>query len=100
MKVKKLLFNKGLTVETYNIGVDNEISNLDLAKLIIKKFDEIKLNPSRTSNKLIEFVDDRLGHNFRYAIDFSKIKRELGWIPKTRFDVGKNKTTNWYISKK
>ena len=91
MKVKKLLFNKGLTGETYNIGGDNEISNLDLAKLIIKKFDEIKLNLSGTSNKLIEFVDDRLGHNFRYAIDFLKIKKELGWIPKTRFDVGKIK---------
>ena len=67
---------------------------------IIKRFDEIKLNPSGSSNKLIEFVDDRLGHDFRYAIDFSKIKKELGWIPKTRFDVGINKTINWYMSKK
>ena len=96
----ELIFNKGLVGETYNIGGDYEISNLDLAKMIIKKFDEIKLNPPGTSNKLIEFVDDRLGHDFRYAIDFSKIKKGLGWIPKTCFDVGINKTINWYISKK
>ena len=96
----ELIFNKGLVGETYNIGGDYEISNLDLAKMIIKKFDEIKLNPPGTSNKLIEFVDDRLGHDFRYAIDFSKIKKELGWIPKTNFDMGIRKTINWYISKK
>ncbi len=71
-----------------------------MANLIIKIFDEIKLNTSGTSNKLIEFVSDRPGHDFRYAIDFSKIKKELGWTPKTNFNEGIRKTINWYISKK
>ena len=96
----ELIFNKGIVGETYNIGGDYEISNLDLAKMIIKKFDEIKLNQIGSSNKLIEFVDDRLGHDFRYAIDYSKIKKGLGWSPKTTFDVGIKKTINWYMSKK
>ena len=96
----ELIFNKGIVGETYNIGGDYEISNLDLAKIIIKKFDEIKLNQIGSSNKLIEFVDDRLGHDFRYAIDYSKIKKGLGWSPKTTFDVGIKKTINWYLSKK
>ena len=96
----ELIFNKGKNGETYNIGGDYEISNIDLANLIIKIFDEIKLNTSETSNKLIEFVSDRPGHDFRYAIDFSKIKKELGWTPKTNFNEGIRKTINWYISKK
>ena len=96
----ELIFNKGIVGETYNIGGDYEISNLDLTKMIIKKFDKIKLNQIGSSNKLIEFVDDRLGHDFRYAIDYSKIKKGLGWSPKTPFDVGIKKTINWYISKK
>ena len=96
----ELIFNKGIVGETYNIGGDYEISNLDLAKMIIKKFDEIKLNQIGSSNKLIEFVDDRLGHDFRYAIDYSKIKKGLGWSPKTPFDVGIKKTIKWYMSKK
>ena len=96
----ELIFNKGIIGETYNIGGDYEISNLDLAKIIIKKFDEIKLNQIGSSNKLIEFVDDRLGHDFRYAIDYSKIKKGLGWSPKTPFDVGIKKTINWFMSKK
>ena len=96
----ELIFNKGIVGETYNIGGDYEISNLDLAKMIIKKFDEIKFNQIGSSNKLIEFIDDRLGHDFRYAIDYSKIKKGLGWSPKTPFDVGIKKTINWYISKK
>ena len=96
----ELIFNKGIVGETYNIGGNYEISNLDLTKMIIKKFDEIKLNQIGSSNKLIEFVDDRLGHDFRYAIDYSKIKKGLGWSPKTTFDVGIKKTINWYLSKK
>ena len=96
----ELIFNNGNCGETYNIGGNYEISNIDLANLIIKIFDEIKLNNSGTSNKLIEFVSDRPGHDFRYAIDFSKIKKELGWTPKTNFDKGIRETINWYISKK
>ena len=96
----ELIFNNGNCGETYNIGGNYEISNIDLANIIIKVFDEIKLNNSGTSNKLIEFVSDRPGHDFRYAIDFSKIKKELGWTPKTNFDKGIRETINWYISKK
>ena len=96
----ELIFNNGNCGETYNIGGNYEISNIDLANTIIKIFDEIKLNNSGTSNKLIEFVSDRPGHDFRYAIDFSKIKKELGWTPKTNFDKGIRDTINWYISKK
>ena len=96
----ELIFNNGNCGETYNIGANYEISNIDLANIIIKIFDEIKLNNSGTSNKLIEFVSDRPGHDFRYAIDFSKIKKELGWTPKTNFDKGIRETINWYISKK
>ena len=96
----ELIFNNGNCGETYNIGGNYEISNIDLADIIIKIFDEIKLNNPGTSNKLIEFVSDRPGHDFRYAIDFSKIKKELGWTPKTNFDKGIRETINWYISKK
>ena len=96
----ELIFNNGNCGETYNIGGNYEISNIDLANIIIKIFDEIKLNNSGTSNKLIEFVSDRPGHDFRYAIDFSKIKKQLGWTPKTNFDKGIRDTINWYISKK
>ena len=96
----ELIFNNGNCGETYNIGGNYEISNIDLADIIIKIFDEIKLNNPGTSNKLIEFVSDRPGHDFRYAIDFSKIKKQLGWTPKTNFDKGIRETINWYISKK
>ena len=96
----ELIFNNGNCGETYNIGGNYEISNIDLANLIIEIFDEIKLNNSGTSSRLIEFVNDRPGHDFRYAIDFSKIKKELGWTPKTNFDKGIRETINWYISKK
>ena len=96
----ELIFNNGNCGETYNIGGNYEISNIDLANTIIKIFDEIKLNDSGTSNKLIEFVSDRPGHDFRYAIDFSKIKKQLGWTPKTNFYKGIRETINWYISKK
>ena len=96
----ELIFNNGNCGETYNIGGNYEISNIDLANIIIKIFDEIRLDNSGTSNKLIEFVSDRPGHDFRYAIDFSKIKKQLGWTPKTNFDKGIRETINWYISKK
>ena len=96
----ELIFNKGKNGETYNIGGDYEISNIDLAVTIIKIFDEINLRQPGISEKLIEFVSDRPGHDFRYAIDFSKIKNTLGLIPKTNFDIGIRETINWYISKK
>ena len=94
-----LILNKGIIGETYNIGGDSEISNIDLVYLIIKIFDEIKSNPPGYSDNLIQFVDDRAGHDFRYAIDHNKITKDLGWIPKTNFNSGIEKTIKWYLKK-
>ena len=95
----ELIFTKGKNGETYNVGGGYEISNIDLAQLIIKIFDKIKLKPSGLSKNLIEFVNDRPGHDFRYSIDFSKIKNSLGWKPKTNFEEGILKTINYYLKK-
>ena len=92
-----MIFHNGSIGETYCIGGQNEIKNIDLIKFIIKEFDDIKhnINPSID---LISYVDDRLGHDFRYAIDISKIKNELGWEPKTNIDKGLRNTINWYLN--
>jgi len=92
-----LIFHRGCAGETYCIGGNNEIRNLDLIKLIIKQFDYIKQNKN-SSVDLISFVNDRLGHDYRYAIDISKIKNELGWEPKTSIDIGIKNTLNWYMN--
>jgi len=92
-----LIFHRGNVGETYCIGGNNEIRNLDLIKLIIKEFDYIKQNKN-LSIDLISFVKDRLGHDYRYAIDISKIKNELGWEPKTSIDIGLKNTLNWYVN--
>tara|TARA_Y200000002_G_scaffold1660_1_gene1647 strand:- start:1359 stop:2336 length:978 start_codon:yes stop_codon:yes gene_type:complete len=91
-----LIFHRGYVGETYCIGGNNEIRNLDLIKLIIKQFDSIK-KYKNSSIDLISFVKDRLGHDYRYAIDISKIKNELGWEPKTSIDIGLKNTLNWYM---
>jgi len=92
-----LIFHRGCVGETYCIGGNNEIRNLDLIKLIIKQFDSIK-KYKNSSIDLINFVKDRLGHDYRYAIDISKIRNELGWEPKTSIDIGLKNTLNWYIN--
>jgi len=92
-----LIFHKGIIGETYCIGGENEIKNIDLIKMIIKEYDLIKTNKN-SSIDLISFVEDRLGHDFRYAIDISKIKNELGWKPKTSISLGLKKTINWYLN--
>ena len=92
-----LIFHRGCAGETYCIGGNNEIRNLDLIKLIIKQFDYIKQNKN-SSVDLISFVNDRLGHDYRYAIDISKIKNELGWEPKTSIDIGLKNTLNFYMN--
>ena len=92
-----LIFHNGTIGETYCIGGENEIKNIDIIKLIIKEFDDIKQNKN-SSIDLISYVDDRLGHDYRYAIDISKIKNELGWEPKTNIDKGLRNTLNWYLN--
>lgn len=92
------VFHKGNNAETYNIGGFNEWKNIDLVKLLCQQMDK-KLNRTLgTSEKLITFVKDRPGHDLRYAIDASKIKNNLGWIPSVTFEEGLNKTIDWYLN--
>lgn len=93
-----LAFSNGKAGETYNIGGNNEYNNLYIANIICDILDEIK--PKDTSYKnQISFVKDRPGHDFRYAIDASKIENQLGWKAKESFETGIRKTINWYINK-
>ncbi len=95
-----LIFQKGKLKSTYNIGGFNEWKNIDLVKLLCKIMDK-KLNRSAVSaEKLIEFVKDRPGHDKRYAIDASKINKELGWQPSVSFKEGLEQTVAWYLSNK
>jgi dTDP-glucose 4,6-dehydratase len=92
-----LIFHKGIIGETYCIGGENEIKNIDIIKMIIREYDLIQQNKN-SSIDLISFIKDRLGHDYRYAIDISKIKNELGWEPKTSIYKGLKKTLNWYLN--
>ena len=92
-----MIFHDGSVGETYCIGGKNEIKNIDLIKLIIKEFDNLRKNKN-SSIDLISFIDDRPGHDYRYAIDISKIKNELGWEPKTNIKLGLKKTLIWYLN--
>ncbi len=92
-----LVFHEGRNHETYNIGGFNEWKNIDLVRLLCKIMDE-KLNREKgESEKLITYVKDRPGHDLRYAIDASKINRELGWKPSVTFEQGLEKTVDWYL---
>jgi len=92
-----LVFHKGKNQETYNIGGFNEWQNIELVKILCKLMDQ-KLNRSEgTSKKLITYVKDRPGHDLRYAIDASKINKELGWKPSVTFEEGLELTIDWYL---
>ncbi len=92
------VLNGGKTGETYNIGGNNEVKNIDLVKLICQIMDEIATDlPVKPSNELITFVKDRAGHDRRYAIDSSKLKNELGWQPSATVESGLRSTIQWYI---
>jgi dTDP-glucose 4,6-dehydratase len=93
-----LLFHKGKIGEAYCIGGENEISNIDITKKIISIYSSITGKSIIEINKKIIFVKDRLGHDFRYAININKIKNELDWVPKTDFMSGLKKTVNWYLN--
>jgi dTDP-glucose 4,6-dehydratase len=91
------VFHKGVNGQTYNIGGFNEWQNIDLVKLLCKIMDEKLVRDAGTSEKLITFVKDRPGHDLRYAIDATKIERELGWRPSVTFEQGLEKTVGWYL---
>ena len=92
-----LIFHKGKIAETYNIGGFNEWKNIDLIKTMIAVTDKVLGNPEGHSLKLITYVTDRPGHDARYAIDSSKLQRELGWEPSLQFEEGIEKTVRWYL---
>ena len=95
--IKEVLV-KGLIGETYNIGGNNEKTNIEIVKTVCSTLDEIKPRKNNSSYKeLIEFVEDRPGHDFRYSLDISKIKKELNWQPQETFESGIRKTILWYL---
>ncbi len=93
-----LIFHKGKDGETYNIGGHNEWKNIDLIKVICRIMDEKLVRAPGTSEQLITYVKDRAGHDLRYAIDASKLQRELGWVPSLQFEEGIRLTIEWYLS--
>ncbi len=92
-----LIFHKGILGETYNIGGNNEWTNIDLVTKLCDIMDELLGNKKGTSRKLITFVKDRPGHDRRYAIDASKLTTELGWKPKIKAAQGLKLTAKWYL---
>ena len=92
-----LIFHKGEVAQTYNIGGFNEWRNIDLIKVLIRTVDRLLGRPEGADDDLITYVTDRKGHDMRYAIDSSKLKRELGWEPSLQFADGIEKTVRWYL---
>jgi dTDP-glucose 4,6-dehydratase len=91
------IFHNGLCGETYNIGGKNELKNIELIKTLCGIMDKKLKRNSGDSEKLISFVKDRAGHDLRYAIDSSKIEKELKWFPEIQFSEGLEKTVDWYL---
>ncbi|MEB2782871.1 dTDP-glucose 4,6-dehydratase [Algoriphagus sp. C2-6-M1] len=92
------VFHKGKEGETYNIGGFNEWKNIDIVKLLCIKMDEKLGREAGNSEKLITYVKDRAGHDLRYAIDATKIQKELGWEPSLQFEEGIEITIDWYLN--
>jgi len=95
-----VIYHYGKNGETYNIGGHNEWKNIDLIQLLCKILDRKLDRPEGTSAQLITYVKDRAGHDLRYAIDSSKLQRELGWKPSLQFEEGLEKTVDWYLNNK
>jgi len=93
-----LVFHKGKNGDTYAVGGFNEWKNIDLVKLLCQLMDKKLGNASGTSEQLITYVKDRPGHDRRYAIDASKINKELGWKPSVTFEEGLSATIDWYLN--
>ena len=92
-----LIFHQGKVGETYNIGGFNEWKNIDIIKVLINTVDRLLGRPEGADMDLITYVTDRAGHDLRYAIDSSKLQRELGWEPSLQFEEGIEKTVRWYL---
>ena len=92
-----VIYHNGKPGETYNIGGRNEWKNIDLIKLLCRIMDRKLGRSEGESEKLISYVTDRAGHDFRYAIDSSKLQKELGWLPSLQFEEGLEKTVDWYL---
>ncbi len=92
-----LIFHQGSDGETYNIGGNNEWTNIDLIRLLCEIMDKKLGRSAGTSARLITFITDRAGHDLRYAIDSSKLQQELGWKPSLQFAEGLEKTVEWYL---
>jgi len=90
------VFERGERGETYCIGGESEVSNLALVEMLCDAYDDLSNLPIGTSRELISFVDDRPGHDFRYAMDISRIRGDLGWSPSVRLDGGLRNTVEWY----
>ncbi len=97
-KAIDIIFHEGKVGETYNIGGWNEWKNIDVIKLLIDKVDTYLGRKKGTSEKLIRFVKDRAGHDYRYAIDATKLNKEIGWKPSLQFEEGIEKTIKWYLN--
>lgn len=93
-----VIFHQGKSGETYNIGGHNEWTNIDLIRLLCRIMDRKLGREAGESEKLITYVTDRAGHDLRYAIDATKLQRELGWVPSVTFEEGLETTVDWYLS--
>jgi len=97
-KAIDLVFHEGKNGDSYNVGGFNEWKNIDLVKELCKQMDEKLGRPTGTSEQLITFVKDRPGHDLRYAIDATKINKELGWKPSVTFEEGLSITIDWFLA--
>lgn len=97
-KAIDLVFHEGKNGSSYNVGGFNEWQNIDLVRELCKQMDEKLGNPVGASEKLITYVTDRPGHDLRYAIDATKINKELGWKPSVTFEEGLSKTIDWFLN--
>jgi len=93
-----VIFHTGKVGETYNIGGHNEWTNIALVRELCKQMDTKLSRQPGDSEKLITYVKDRAGHDLRYAIDATKLKNELGWLPSLQFEEGISKTIDWYLN--
>ena len=91
------IFHNGKIAETYNIGGFNEWKNIDIIKVLINTVDRLLGRPEGADMDLITYVTDRAGHDLRYAIDSTKLQKELGWEPSLQFEEGIEKTVKWYL---